>query len=160
MIAVSLRYQQQVLAALNRLAADMVDFTRIAEPVEEALHEDERGWLDSEGQGSFAPLTDDYAERKAKTHPGKKILQREGNLYRALTEKGGDSYFIARKESIAFGAEGRAGEILVYHQAGTSKMVAREALHLTDEGALKLAGIVLDEGIGSYARELGFEVHT
>lgn len=38
-------------------------------------------------RGGWASLSPDYARRKARTHPGKPILERDGDLKRSLTQR-------------------------------------------------------------------------
>lgn len=46
-----------------------------------------REWMDSQGGGSWPPLTPKYAKWKSSHAPGSKMLQYQGGLYQSLTEE-------------------------------------------------------------------------
>ena len=52
-------------------------------------------WLDSEGRGSFAPLSPRYAALKVLQVGAKPILQFSGRLYNSLTDTGDGEFFYA-----------------------------------------------------------------
>lgn len=72
------------IAPLNRklesyaakLAAPVVMFEQIAQELSVA----EQAWFAAEGEGSWQPLSLDYAERKAREYPGQPILVATGEL--------------------------------------------------------------------------------
>jgi len=85
-----------------------------------------------EGNPAWTPLNRAYAERKARTHPGAKILTRTGRLRSALTGGPGSIREIQPLRMTM------GGSILVgrwdlgsLHQTGTKKMPARKPINLT-----------------------------
>lgn len=46
---------------------------------------EEKKWLDSEGEGSWVPLSPGYAAWKKQHYPGRRMLQRTGRMYDELT---------------------------------------------------------------------------
>lgn len=85
-----------------------------------------------EGNPRWEALTPAYAEQKARTHPGAKILTRSGKLERALT---GGSGAIREVEPLRLAV---GGSVIVgnwdlgsLHQTGTRKMKARKVINLT-----------------------------
>jgi len=85
-----------------------------------------------EGNPKWAPLTPAYAERKARTHPGAKILTRSGKLRAVLT---GGSGSIREIDPLRMAV---GGSVIVgkwdlgsLHQTGTRKMKARKVINLT-----------------------------
>lgn len=88
-----------------------------------------------EGNPKWAPLTAAYAEQKARTHPGAKILTRSGKLRAALTGGSGsirevDPLRMAVGGSVIVG-KGRRWDLGSLHQTGTRKMKARKPINLT-----------------------------
>lgn len=64
-----------------KLAAPVAMFEQIAQELSAA----EQAWFTAEGEGSWAPLSLEYAARKAEQFPGQPILVREGELRDWLT---------------------------------------------------------------------------
>lgn len=120
--------------AFNRVEKHIEDLRPVWDEVERVFYRIEREQFASEGAkgggGKWKPLSRPYAERKAKTHPGRKILQREGNLRSSLIGNTADSVLRKEKQEFAIGTR------LFYapfHQDGTSKMPARPPIDLSDE---------------------------
>lgn len=90
-------------------------------------------WLESEvgkqfategkhlGPGSWKKLSPAYKAWKEREYPGRKILQREGDLLESLTRRGGQSVRHVTRKMLVFGSQVEHGK---YHQK------TRPMLHL------------------------------
>ena len=91
----------------------------------------EAKWFDTEGGGSWRPLSPRYAAWKAKHYPGRPLLVREGFLRDALTNRGGRFRTEAIREHDA-----RVSVHLPYageHQRGTATLPARPVIGINDQ---------------------------
>ena len=74
--------------------------------------------------GHWQQLSTKYAERKRRLRPGRKVLQFDGTLRRALVRKSGPNALrIITRDQFAFGTTGVP--YASYHQYGTSKLPRR-----------------------------------
>jgi len=122
------RLQGRIRASSNLSPA----FERIADAffgTQKRIFDAEGGF---EGNPKWAALTPAYAERKARTHPGAKILTRSGKLRAALTGGSGSIREIDPLR-MAVGGSVIAGkwDLGSLHQTGTRKMKARKPINLT-----------------------------
>jgi len=84
----------------------------------------------SHGSGGWAPLSPEYAAQKAKTHPGKPILQREGHLWRSLTDPNADgAVYAASNKTLTWGTQ---VPYAIFHQTGTANMPDRPPIEFTE----------------------------
>lgn len=91
------------------------------------------------GPGKWAPLSEKYAEWKAKRFPGKTILERTGKLMASLTERKAEgSVFEASPKSLTIGTSVRYA---IYHQAGTGRMPQRKEIALPEPAKRELMRI-------------------
>ena len=116
------------------LDATLVRFTERAEDLSEPL--DEMGDIVArlqarefategrETRGGWASLSPDYRERKARTHPGKPILERDGHLKRSLTQRPFGIDVVGRDVAV-FGTDIPYAR---YHMDSTPFMPARPPL--------------------------------
>ncbi len=82
------------------------------------------------GPGRWAPLSEKYAEWKARRFPGRPILERTGRLVASLTgPKAPGSIFKATPQSLTVGSEIPYG---IYHQTGTDRMPQRKEIALPE----------------------------
>ena len=90
------------------------------------------------GGPGWAPLTPRYAAWKSAHYPGRPILTREGSLREGLS--GGSRYIqrISRKE----GEYGTSVPWAIYHQRGTSRMVARKPIEVKSADRTRWARII------------------
>lgn len=93
--------------SFNRVGEHISDLRPVWDRVERKLFEIEETQFKSEGargrSGKWKPLSRAYAARKAKTHPGKPILQRSGALYKAMTSNTGDTILVKDKQEFGLG---------------------------------------------------------
>lgn len=79
-------------SVLGKASRDLRDFTPLWERYEAAFYEMQSVAFGSEGASTgskWKALSQPYAARKQKTHPGRSILVREGDLRDGLTRRGG-----------------------------------------------------------------------
>lgn len=92
-------------------------------------------------------LSEAYAKRKAKTHPGKPVMQRGGLLLASLTNKDAEgAVYDVRPDSISFGSS------LPYAAA---QGATHDLFGEREEDAAEYLEIIADD-LTAYARELGF----
>lgn len=119
---------------LDRTLARFADNLEDARPVWEVLADRfarlERQQFAGEGtfSGGWAALSPDYAEAKARTHPGKPILERDGDLKRSLTRRP-FGVEVLEPAFMVVGSDVPYGE---YHQAGTSRMPRRRPVEFPE----------------------------
>jgi phage gpG-like protein len=105
---------------IDRTLADLADRGTDLSPAFEAVADEfieaERRQFATEGgfgSGGWAPLSPAYGAWKARHYPGKPILQREGDLWRSLTQ--GPAVRVIKSDYLALGSDVEYGK---YHQAG------------------------------------------
>lgn len=140
----------RVNPAVSRIAKeikfDLPEWTRVAEKVDRAFARDSRRLFATEGRSGGAKwrkLSDAYAKAKRKTHPGRKILTRDGELRDSLGHVGNENH------SLKFGLRPRpfidvGTEIpyAVYHQKGSGRLPKRNPIQRTRRQAQKYAEII------------------
>lgn len=128
----------QVLSALSRFgeyATDMRDaFDKIADDFQKNVSPER---FAKEGPG-WAPLSPAYARWKAREYPGKKILERTGDLKSSL-EGGPGAIRIVTKDALVLGTSIPYAR---YHQSGTSRMPQREVVRIGQFDRIQWAKIV------------------
>jgi hypothetical protein len=144
-------------------------FDRYDRFVETVADQRERGWqgnvdvrldyqrrhMDSEGNGTFTPLTDSYRLRKIEEVGARPILQFTTHMYRSLTEEGADDY--VREEEADSLRVGSSDPKARWHHEGRGRLPVREVIVITDaEGREHLE--VIEEGYERIATRLGFKV--
>jgi hypothetical protein len=109
---------QRKLAQLELFLEDLRTFWPLLVPVfigwMGAQFVSEGGW----GGQTWAPLSPGYAAEKSRTHPGRSILIREGNLRRAASEPRRE----ATPRTLTLWID---DPVAAYHQEGTDDMPAR-----------------------------------
>ncbi len=112
---------------LSRWAASLGDLRRFwREYVAPKLWRDVEGNLESEGGGvgGWVPLSPRYAAWKARRYPGKRILEREGRLFRSLVIAN-DGATVGPEGVLEMNAQamiyGTTVPYARYHQRGGSK---------------------------------------
>lgn len=107
-----------------KLLAPLDMWEEIARGLSQAEHE----WFSSEGEGSWKPLSAEYAAKKSSEHPGKPILQATGELLDWMTNPAMAMQIpapdIMRWVNSYATPDGR-WNIAVLHRDGTEKMPAR-----------------------------------
>lgn len=98
-----------------------------------------------EGNPAWAPLNPQYAERKARTHAGAKILTRSGKLRQALTGGSGSVREVGRLR-LAVGGSIIVGkwDLGSLHQTGTRRMPARKPVNLSRRQRHRWMRIITD----------------
>ena len=113
--------------------------------------------FDTQGFGSWRPLSPRYAAWKRQHYPSTLILERTGDLRRSLVSRSTpNSIYREAPLSLELGTTVRYAR---YHQTGTSRMPARPPLIVTPELEQGI-GAVIQLGLGRYASDLGFQVRT
>lgn len=76
---------EEVSKRLRLYAAGLHTWRSLWRTIARDIARAEVRWFESEGRGSWPPLSEAYAQRKAILHPGKPILVAEGDLREAAT---------------------------------------------------------------------------
>jgi phage gpG-like protein len=100
------------------------DYSPVWEEMSYAIAEAEESWFATEGGGSWAPLSQKYAEWKEKVNPGQPLLVFSNNLIESLTDPGE----VVQGESPETAIVGTDVWYAELHQTGTEKMPARPPL--------------------------------
>lgn len=145
--------EERYFQALDDVASEAVNLRRADEKLYQHYSEAVKRNLDSEGgnAGGWEPLSDSYAEWKAKHYPGKPTEQREGTLYRSLTDKDAEGAVHDVTETDA-----RYGSRLAYARR---QHQVRPLIALTDEDVRGFGPIVLAD-IAEHAREKGLDAYV
>jgi hypothetical protein len=115
----------------------------------------ERRFLDSEGNGRWVPLNDNYLLRKVEEVGQKPILQFFGRLHRSLTEEGAPDF--VREETATSLLVGSADPLARYHHEGAGRLPKREVIVVTDEEGREHLKVI-EEDYSNIASSLGFKV--
>lgn len=127
---VSVSGLEMTLKRVGKVRGVMDDMTPIWEAIEADFYVTEAARFDAEGgeDGRWRPLSPAYALSKARTHPGRKILERDGQLKRSLTARG-QPFGIRRVDARRL-TLGTSDPKAMYHQIGTDRMPMREVIHI------------------------------
>lgn len=132
-MTIAIRYQvtgeKEAISRLTKLDMAGRDLGLAFYTIAEKMQEYERLQFESEGSygsGGWDPLKPDYAAWKEQHYPGKKILQREGDLMASLTEPAAEGAI--REFGPNFLVFGTSINYAKYHKTGTPNMVARDPL--------------------------------
>ena len=80
----------------------------------------------TQGYGSWAPLSENYAIRKAKIRPFSTILRLTDEYFQAATQVGHSKNIMrANNKSLIYGVGGFSPNYPLFHEIGTAKMPAR-----------------------------------
>lgn len=134
-MATNLRLEFYGEEQVNRTIARTTDRIRDARPLWEELADrfgkQEARQFRSEGRaasGGWAALSPRYAAWKARRFPGKRILERTGDLRRSLTERPFGIEVLKRRYMIV-GSDVDYGE---YHQKGGANLPRRRPVEFTE----------------------------
>jgi len=94
-----------------------------------ALADAERTWFETEGDGSWKPLSEDYARRKAQLYPGKTLLVASEELQKSLTDPS-RAMSLAGPDTLLFGSDVTVGQykLSALHQTGAGNLPVRKPL--------------------------------
>lgn len=106
----------------------LADFRPVADALDPVIYDWMTERMDSEGHGTWEPLAPDYAAWKAKTYPGKPILQATGEMYDGLTRA--KSKYSVRRADRDGGEWGTDAPYAHYHQEGTGRMPRRKIIEI------------------------------
>lgn len=128
-----------ILGAVLRPMREMRPLWQAIRPVLEQAAVARFGSQGSSDGAPWAPLSPAYARRKAMTHPGRGILQRDGSLRDSLLMMNGPGHVY--RETATDMVWGTVDPKAAHHQYGTSRMPAREVIRVTpaDERAIEVA---------------------
>ena len=142
----------RIIAPVTRA---MTDFRQVWEAFRPRLHEiaiEQFGTEGARGGERWAPLSPAYAARKARTHPGRTILVRKGNLAESLiSQSAPGAIWRASADTLVWGTEDRTA---AYHQYGTSRMPRRQVITLTQADVAGLSRLAT-EAVMDIARKAG-----
>jgi len=119
----------QLDKALDGYANALKDFRPVFKDIAADFIEIEQRQSESQGGGSWAPLSADYAAWKERHFPGQKILQLSGELMASMTGVGAGHVEEISKDRLMIGSTAFTGML---HQLGTSRMPARPVIQLTE----------------------------
>ena len=154
---------QRFAVAFERAGSEVADLGKhvfpLLSPVFEAA---EARQFDSQGSGpvagSWAELSDAYADWKAQRYPGQPILEATGALRDGLTQA--SSPFGSREwTSSEFSFGTRGVEYASFHQSGTSRMPPRPPFDLDSQFEADLLRAVR-QGVNAAIRDAGLESFT
>jgi len=101
-----------------------------------------------EGNPAWTPLNQQYAERKARKHPGARILHASGKLEEAMTGGSGAIREVAPLRLVVGGSvtvgKGRRWDLGALHQTGTRRMPARKVVNLARRQRHRWMRIITD----------------
>jgi len=143
MVTVSMNVNgtQQLQRTLQRWVDATTDLRPAFELVADAFAKLELAQFVTEGAAGgepWAALSPSYAARKARTHPGRPILVRSGDMRRDFTSR-------------PFGVERISSDTMVlgsslayarYHQTGTPRMPRRPPVNLTEKQRRALVKVI------------------
>lgn len=161
-IEVTLLGSDQMIDALEKLDLSIKDMRPVfKDSLMPLFYRFEREAFDSEGassgSGQWAELSPRYARLKARTYPGRPILEATGSLRRSLTTATGRGarVFLTEQE-VSIGTEiPYAG----YHQTGTRRMPARPPVALTTAQEAEIARAMTDS-FAAIGIKAGFVIVT
>lgn len=73
---------------MRQLTAHLEDIRPLALALDPFVYQHFREWFDSQGEGTWEPLSNEYAAWKAANYPGAPILVASGDLRRSLVDQG------------------------------------------------------------------------
>jgi hypothetical protein len=148
---------RELMASLDSLASNAIDFHRTERLIGEALRHNTREQYETNGaqSGGWQPLTERYARRRLVGEGSTPLIERRtGATFRALTQANApDSILDVQKGSVTYGASTRQAAL---QQRGTSRMPARPLIVATPWLTDELVKIEHDD-VESFGRSLGFE---
>lgn len=144
-----------------KLAQTLSDLSKPFEKASEVFYRFEKDAFETEGASSAArrwtSLTRQYARWKEKVAPGKPILELTGALRDSMTGPDApDSFQRIQPQELAIGT---TLDYAPFHQSGTSKMVARPVIALTNKQEVELIDTVKD-GLREILKDAGFTVEV
>lgn len=129
-IEVSVEGQDKWLRRIQHIAEGLADFTKLGESLTPVVWSHLGEWFDGEGEGSWAPLSDDYAAWKAVNYPGAPLMVREGDLRDSMHGNGEFAVMHNGRDGAAWGTRVKYAKP---HQHGTSRgLPARRLIVLND----------------------------
>ena len=137
------------LAQLELFISDLRTFWPLLVPVVggwmRSQFESEGAW----GGQQWSPLTPVYAAEKARTHPGRTILIRDGTLRRAASQ-------MRREQTPRTLTMWIDDPVAAYHQEGTTTMLPRRIIpEPLPPAAIRDVELAADEYVSTFIRRLG-----
>ena len=124
------RAQQRVQRIQDRLRNLRPFF---ADEASDVVYDELREVFDSEGYGTWPPLSAGYAAKKRQLRPGKSILRFDDTYFRSATSRGGQgSLHIVTNRSLRIGVrpERFASQYPAAHEEGRGRLPARPVFEL------------------------------
>jgi len=131
-LIVNVAGEEQVRRSFSRFAEDVQDASEAFEEIAKDFKELEAQQFDSEGatgSGGWKPLSSSYASWKAKWYPGAKLLVLSGLMKESLA---GENPWTIKEVSPLSMRLGTRIPYAFHHQTGTSRMLARPLIQLTE----------------------------
>ena len=98
------------------------------------LYKFNRTHFNTRGHGSWAPLTPKYAKRKRASGFGSKILRRRGDLFKSVTQGGGQNQTQIQRSNFGFNYTFRTTERKAdWHHRGRGRLSVRTVIEPTQK---------------------------
>jgi len=146
------QWRRQIRAVKDSVKSMKPGFELIAKDFYETEKSQFAGSGSFEGNKPWVGLSDIYKAWKDRHFPGQPILTLHGNLRDSLTKKGAPGN-IHRISDMSFEI-GTGIEYAIYHQKGTSKMLPRPPIWLT-EAEKRRWGALLKRSLGKRIMKAG-----
>lgn len=124
--------EEQYVRGFELMAQEAAD---LSEPLEDAGEiiiqsvEEQFGSTGSHSGRPWAPLSAAYRKWKAIHYPGKPILERTGEMKRAMIDK--QTALFVNKQTLIYEPQGENADIAAYHQGGSGHLPVRRMVDLT-----------------------------
>ena len=115
---------KEAVIHLQSYSRHVADFRALWPDITEAFVAREQLWFGKQGEGSWPPLSPDYAAWKSLVHPGKPLLVLSGNLKESLTTPS-RAVLAETDHMLVLGSDDPKA---AWHQTGTGRMPARPPL--------------------------------
>jgi len=154
-VKITIEGEERLADAFGLFARKVSDLRPLWPQVAGRFYEHVRQTFDSQGFGTWAPLSPRYRQWKMKHFPSTSTLEATGNLRRSLTSRS-TSNSIYREAPLSLEL-GTTVKYARFHQDGTSRLPRRPPLIVTPE-LEQAIGTVVQLGLGKEAADLGFTV--
>ena len=125
--------EEQIKRSFSRFAENVNNATEPFKEIAADFKKIEQNQFESEGSyggGSWAELSKNYSEWKAKNFPGAKILVLSGLMRESLI--GENPYYVENIQPL-YMEVGTRVPYAIYHQQGGSKLPQRKIINLTED---------------------------
>lgn len=129
-IEVSVEGQDKWLRRIQHIAEGLADFTKLGEALTPVVWAHLGDWFDSKGDGSWEPLSEEYAAWKAVHYPGAPLMVLTGDLGESMHGNGEFAVMHNGRDGAAWGTRVPYAKA---HQHGSKRgLPARPLIKLND----------------------------